>query len=158
MIREVVAADDCTPASSLEVAQSPPAGTLLTAGETVVTFTVSNGTGGVAACQSKVVVPEAGPVPSLSISDATVFEGDSGVANASFTVVLSSPSEREIAVNYSSGATAGIGAATPGIVHRVRKPVFNLQASSQSSECRGDRPLVRIPVCNRSVVIGDRLE
>ena len=145
MIREVVATDDCTPASLLEVAQSPPAGTLLPAGETVVTFTVRNGSGGVATCQSKVVVPEIGPAPVLSISDATVFEGDSGAADASFTVFLSAPSVREIAVNYSTGSTAGIGAATPGIdyIESEATLVFLPRQASKSIQVRprGDRLL-----------------
>ncbi|HXG10778.1 MAG TPA: Calx-beta domain-containing protein, partial [Gemmataceae bacterium] len=42
------------------------------------------------------------PEPSLSISDVTVTEGDSGQVQAVFTVSLSAPSGRSITVNYAT--------------------------------------------------------
>jgi large repetitive protein len=55
------------------------------------------------------IVDDDGP-PSVSISDATVTEGDAGTVNASFQVTLSTPSGRAISINY---AAANASAAAP---------------------------------------------
>ncbi|MCB8947301.1 MAG: hypothetical protein H6653_04715 [Ardenticatenaceae bacterium] len=50
------------------------------------------------------------PLPTATISDATVIEGDSGTVTAVFTVTLSATSEKVITIDYSSAddsATAG---------------------------------------------------
>jgi large repetitive protein len=50
------------------------------------------------------------PVPSISIDDKTITEGDSGSSNLTFTVSLSEASSKTITVNYSTAngtATAG---------------------------------------------------
>jgi PKD repeat protein/DNA/RNA endonuclease G (NUC1) len=50
------------------------------------------------------------PVPSLTINDPTITEGDSGTSNLTFTVNLSEASGKIVAVNYSTAngtATAG---------------------------------------------------
>jgi len=58
------------------------------------------------------------PTPSLSISDATVIEGNSGTQTATFTVTLSAASASTVTVNYATAngsATAGSDyAATSG--------------------------------------------
>src|SRR5207249_1436110 len=51
------------------------------------------------------------PLPNLSINDVVVTEGDSGTANAVFTVSLSAVSGQTVTVNFASAdgtATAGI--------------------------------------------------
>jgi len=57
--------------------------------------------------------PSSNPVPtqpSLSVSDLSVQEGDSGTTNAVFTVTLSTPSASAVTVNYStSDGTAAAG-------------------------------------------------
>ena len=51
------------------------------------------------------------PVPSLSVSDVAVTEGNSGTANAVFTVTLSAPSYQTITVSYQTvDGTASAGA------------------------------------------------
>jgi glucose/arabinose dehydrogenase len=50
------------------------------------------------------------PVPTVSINDVSVTEGNSGTTNAAFTVSLSNPSNGTISVDYTTGnstATAG---------------------------------------------------
>ena len=50
------------------------------------------------------------PLPSLSIADASITEGDSGTTNAMFTVTLSSTSAQQVTVSYATSngtATAG---------------------------------------------------
>ena len=50
------------------------------------------------------------PLPSLSVGDVTVSEGNSGTANATFTVTLSPASGRAVSVNYATAnnsASAG---------------------------------------------------
>jgi len=42
------------------------------------------------------------PLPSLSINDVTVVEGNSGTVNANFTVTLSAPSGQTVSVNYAT--------------------------------------------------------
>jgi Big-like domain-containing protein/Calx-beta domain-containing protein len=51
-----------------------------------------------------------GPLPTLSINDVSITEGNSGTSNATFTVSLSAASTQTVTVNY---ATAG-GTATSG--------------------------------------------
>ncbi len=46
----------------------------------------------------------AAPAPILSVSDVSVTEGDSGSANATFTVSLSAPADRVVSVSYYSAA------------------------------------------------------
>src|SRR5262249_21919179 len=50
------------------------------------------------------------PVPTLSINDVSVPEGDSGTSNATFTVSLSAASTQTVTVNYATAA----GTATSG--------------------------------------------
>src|SRR5207249_2306332 len=50
------------------------------------------------------------PLPSLSINNVTVTEGNSGTTNANFTVTLSAASGRTVTVNY---ATADVTATAP---------------------------------------------
>ena len=58
-----------------------------------------------------VVVRDNDPPPSVSTTDATVTEGDSGTTSALFTVALSSASDRSVSVSF---ATLGGGSATAG--------------------------------------------
>jgi hypothetical protein len=61
------------------------------------------------ASTAKAVIPQARlfstappPPPSLSISDASVAEGNSGAKNLAFTVTLSPPSPQTVTVNYAT--------------------------------------------------------
>lgn len=70
-------------------------------GETNVTVTDAQAIG---------TITDDDPLPTATISDATVTEGDSGTVTAEFTVTLSAASEKTITIDYSSGdgsATAG---------------------------------------------------
>ena len=51
------------------------------------------------------------PLPTVSVGDVSVPEGDAGVTNATFTVSLSAPSGKAISVDY---ATADGTATAPG--------------------------------------------
>src|SRR5678815_426860 len=51
------------------------------------------------------------PLPSLSINDVTVTEGNTGTVNANFTVSLNAPSGRPVTVDF---ATANGTAQAPG--------------------------------------------
>jgi uncharacterized protein YhjY with autotransporter beta-barrel domain len=70
------------------------------------------------------------PVPSLSIDDVTVVEGNSGITNAVFTVALGAPSGQTVSVNYATAdgtatqpadytATSGTLTFTPGQTTRT---------------------------------------
>ncbi len=61
--------------------------------------------------QGTIIDDDDAAAPSISISDATVTEGHSGMAAATFTVTLSNVSGQEVTVNYS---TADGTAAAPG--------------------------------------------
>lgn len=54
------------------------------------------------------------PLPSLSISDATVTEGDAGTVNATFNVTLSPVSGRAVTVKVATG-TPAVNPATAGV-------------------------------------------
>jgi hypothetical protein len=82
--------------------------------ETDETFTVtlSNVTGASLGSPgtAPIIIVDDDPPPTISISNATVSEGNSGNANAVFSVTLSHPSAFPITVNYTSAddaATAG---------------------------------------------------
>jgi Tol biopolymer transport system component len=74
---------------------------------TDATGTVQFGEPSVAA----VLIRDDDPSPLLSISDASVGEGDSGAPDMTFLVSLSVPSARTVTVNFATQA----GSATPGI-------------------------------------------
>ena len=48
------------------------------------------------------------PLPSLSIDDTSVVEGDAGTTPATFTVVLSAPSGREVTVDFSTVSQSAV--------------------------------------------------
>jgi len=59
---------------------------------------------------TRVIITDDDPLPSLSINDATVREGDAGPSDAVFSVSLSEPSELLVRVRYTTlnrGAVAG---------------------------------------------------
>ena len=87
------------------------------------TVTLSNPTGATiskATATGTITNDDAAPVPTVSISDVTVAEGNSGTSNANFTVNLSSASTTPVTVAYAtSNGTATAGAdytATSGTV------------------------------------------
>ena len=61
-----------------------------------------------------------GPLPSLSINNATVTEGDTGAVNATFTVTLSATSSQPVTVNYAT--LNGTAAAPADYVATERHP------------------------------------
>ncbi|HUR18575.1 MAG TPA: Calx-beta domain-containing protein [Acidimicrobiales bacterium] len=64
----------------------------------------------IADAQGQVVITDNDPLPSLSVNDVSVLEGNSGTAVASFTVSLSAASGRTVTVAYTTAngtATAG---------------------------------------------------
>lgn len=59
-------------------------------------------------------VANLGPLPTLSINDVTLSEGNAGTTTATFTVTLSAPSASTVTVNYATApgtATTGSGSA-----------------------------------------------
>lgn len=69
-------------------------------------------------------------VPKISISDATVTEGNSGTTNATFTVTLSSPSTQTITVDF--GTLDGTAAAGSDYGPRSGTRIFNPGQVSQT--------------------------
>ena len=90
----------------LTLTQDPP-GPYPT-GQTSVVLTATDPRG--AMSQATATVTVLAPVPSISISDAAVVEGDLGTANADFVVTLSSASTDTVTVDY---ATADQTALSP---------------------------------------------
>ncbi|MBX6313452.1 MAG: right-handed parallel beta-helix repeat-containing protein [Isosphaeraceae bacterium] len=84
------------------------------------------------------------PPPALSISDASVIEGDSGTVNALFTVSLSVPSALPISVNY----TTADGTATAGVDHIATRGTLTF-ALGQTSQT------LAVPVLGDLLVEGD---
>ncbi|BCM92995.1 hypothetical protein IAD21_04880 [Abditibacteriota bacterium] len=87
-------------------------------------------------------------LPSLSISDASVTEGNNGYSQATFTVSLSGNSDRTVSVGYSTysnGRNAAIGGTetTPGVDYIALPPTLLTFAPGQTSktitvQVRGD--------------------
>jgi hypothetical protein len=85
----IVATDDCAAPGQLRIAQAPTAGTLVGVGITPVTVTVRDAVGNSATSQAKLTVIAS--LPSITINDASIIEGNSGTTDAVFTVTLSQP-------------------------------------------------------------------
>jgi len=78
------------PNETVALALGTPTGSAGTAAPSTATLTINDDDGG-------------GPSgPTLSINNVTVTEGDSGTANATFTVSLTAPSSQTVTVNYST--------------------------------------------------------
>ena len=78
----VTASDNCTPASSLTITQSPTAGTPVSAGTTTITITVKDASNNAATCTTTFTVNDTTP-PTAVCKDATVALDANG--NASIT-------------------------------------------------------------------------
>src|SRR5204862_4648968 len=74
-----------------------------TAGTATITVTVTDGSGGTAVDTFVATV-----VPTLTIDDATVAEGDSGTVSLTFTVTLVGSSAGSVSVNYATGQRTAI--------------------------------------------------
>src|SRR5205085_11474240 len=74
-----------------------------------ITLNPTNATQGAIATYTYTILDD-DPLPSLSINNATVTEGNSGNAHANFTVSLTAPSGRTVSVDY---ATADVTATAP---------------------------------------------
>lgn len=68
------------------------------------TFTISPNLGILTRAQSTVTILDNDPPPSVSIGDASVFEGGSGTRNINFPVTLSAASGMTITLNYATAA------------------------------------------------------
>src|SRR5206468_2887458 len=66
-----------------------------------ITLNPTNATLGATATYTYTILDD-DPLPSLSINDATVTEGNNGNIKAAFTVTLSVPSGRTVTVNYAA--------------------------------------------------------
>ncbi len=85
------------------------------------------------------------PLPSLSINDASVVEGNAGTVNANFTVTLSAASGQSVTVNYATAngtatagtdyiATSGILTFTPGQITQTITVVVNGDTVPEADE------------------------
>jgi Bacterial Ig domain len=84
-------------------------------------FAAFTPSGGPLARAVKTVDAAGQAVPSISIGDASIVEGNSGVTTLSFPVTLDSPSQQEVRVSYGTvGGVAG-GTATGGLVTTLRQ-------------------------------------
>jgi probable HAF family extracellular repeat protein len=78
-----------------------------------VNLTLSNATGGAgigAQNTATLTINDDDPIPSLSINDVSVAEGNSGTVNAVFNIILSAASGKTVTVNFTTAdntATAG---------------------------------------------------
>ena len=103
------ASSTTVPAGSV-ISQNPGAGTLVAPGSAVA------------------LVVSSGPLPTLSINDVTVTEGNTGSVNAVFTVTLSAASTQQVTVDY---ATAN-GTATAGIDYTATSGTLTFAAGQTS--------------------------
>lgn len=90
------AADNCPGAGSV---CSPASGTSFPVGVTQVDCTATDSSGNTKNCSFNVTVNES---PAISIDNVNVVEGNSGTANAVFTVTLSPASALNVTVNFAT--------------------------------------------------------
>jgi hypothetical protein len=79
--------------------------------------------------QGVATITDNDPIPSLSIDDASISEGNSGTKNLNFTVRLSTASGRNVTVQY---ATAS-GTATAGADYQPRSGTLSLTAGATTA-------------------------
>ena len=75
------------------------------------------------------------PLPTITISDAALSEGNSGTKNVGFIVTLSEPSTQTVTVDYATaGAPGSSGVATPDIDYQSRSGtlIFNPGVTSRT--------------------------
>lgn len=109
---QLIVADECTPASRLQLIQDPAPGAMLSLGQTPVYFSVLDEGGNVASCVCRVTVEEI--LPAIRIGDVSVEEG-SAEGNAVFTVALSSLSCARVTVDFATAdGAAPFGSGAPG--------------------------------------------
>ena len=65
-------------------------------------FSVSSADTSNASASTNITILDNDPLPGISISDASIAEGDAGTAILTYTVSLSAPSSKAISVNYAS--------------------------------------------------------
>ncbi len=75
-------------------------------------------------------ITDSDPVPSLTLSNVSVKEGDTGTTQANFAVTLSSPSGKLVQVSYS---TADLSASAVSDYQAASNLVLNIAAGSSSS-------------------------
>ena len=82
----------------------------VTVGQLAMTNIVAKDAGTVSKWQNLIATAQAGTMPTVSVANATVAEGNSGTTDAAFAVTLSKASTKAITVGYSTAngtATAG---------------------------------------------------
>lgn len=80
---EVVASDNCTPAGSLTITQSPAAGTLVGVGTTTITITVKDASGNSTTCTTNFTVTGT-PSVLVSVTPTTAARGSTVTATGAF--------------------------------------------------------------------------
>jgi large repetitive protein len=73
--------------------------TFTTAGSYTITLAVTDKDGGTITTTQQITVA---PLPTITINDATITEGDSGTNNITFTLTLSQASTQSVSVNYNT--------------------------------------------------------
>ena len=95
--------------------------------------------------QGIVTITDDDPAPTLSISDATVVEGNSGTVNAVFTVTLTGATSLPVNVNYAAAdgsanagsdysATSGLLTFNPGVTTQTVTVVVNGDTAFEGNE------------------------
>ena len=99
-----VAGNDDTPVPYIAgVSQKTSLATFNAVSGTTYAIAVDGFTGAAGAVALSITLAAGGAPPGLSISDATVTEGDFGVTSAFFTVALSAPTNLPVTVAYATG-------------------------------------------------------
>ncbi len=82
----------------------------------------------IADTQGRATIEDTDPIPTVTVSDATVVEGNSGVRSLSFTLTLSAVSGQPVTVNYNTAD----GTATAGSDYTAAAGSFTISAGNQT--------------------------
>jgi hypothetical protein len=115
----VTASDNCTPAGSLTITQSPVAGTLVGLGVTTITVTVKDAANNAATCTTTFTVQDTTP-PSISAQADASYQCASAVPAASASQATASDNCGTPTVTVTESNNGGAGSpASPLIITRV---------------------------------------
>jgi Ca2+-binding RTX toxin-like protein len=116
--------------------------TYASAGTYTIRVCVTDDDGGTTCDTTVARVADPSGLPKLRISDATLYEGDSGLATMTFKILIDGSSKRTVQVNWSTSP----GTATPGVDSIVYPEDYRTTSGTATIRAGTGYAYVRVPI------------